>query len=242
MGIGPGVERVAEDTRALLPGARIAIFSSDTAQTGEETRALVERMADGEIDVLIGTQIVAKGHNFPNLTLVGVVDADSGLKGGDLRAGERTFQLLSQVAGRAGRAERPGRALIQTYDVDNPAMAALAAGDRDGYLEVERSVRAEVGLPPFGRMAAIILSAPSAEGVHAAGMEIAKSAPNGADIQVFGPAEAPIAILRGRHRRRFLITSPRDVDLSAYMAAWKARLKLPANVRVSIDIEPYSFM
>ena len=242
MGIGPGVERVAEEARTLLPDARIAIFSSDTAQTGEETRALVERMAAGDIDVLIGTQIVAKGHNFPNLTLVGVVDADSGLKGGDLRAGERTFQLLSQVAGRAGRANRPGRALVQTYDVENAAMIALAEGDRDGFLEVERMVRAELGLPPFGRMAAIILSAPSAEGVHAAGMEIAKAAPNGADIQVFGPAEAPIAILRGRHRRRFLITSPRDVDLSAYMAAWKTRLKLPANVRVSIDIEPYSFM
>ncbi|MEO0467061.1 MAG: primosomal protein N' [Pseudomonadota bacterium] len=242
MGIGPGVERVAEEARKLLPQARIAIFSSDTAQTGAETRALVERMADGEIDVLIGTQIVAKGHNFPNLTLVGVVDADSGLKGGDLRAGERTFQLLSQVAGRAGRAERPGRALIQTFDVENPAMAALAAGDRDGYLAVERMVREELTLPPFGRMAAIVLSAPSAEAVHAAGLEILKAAPNGSGIDVFGPAEAPIAILRGRHRRRFLIRSPRDVDLSAYMAVWKAKLKLPSNVRVSIDIEPYTFM
>lgn len=241
-GIGPGVERVAEEARILLPDARIAIFSSDTAQTGADTRALVDRMAAGEIDVLIGTQIVAKGHNFPGLTLVGVVDADSGMKGGDLRAGERTFQLLSQVAGRAGRAEKPGRALIQTYDPDNPAMIALSLGDRDGFLAVERDVRAELGLPPFGRMAAIILSAPSVEMVHEAGLAIARAAPNGEGIQVYGPAEAPIAVVRGRHRRRFLIQSPRNVDLSAYMAAWVSRLKLPTAVRMSVDIDPYSFL
>ncbi|MEE2922691.1 MAG: primosomal protein N', partial [Pseudomonadota bacterium] len=150
MGVGPGVERVAEEVRVLMPEARIEIFSSDTAQGGEATRGIVDRMERGEIDVLIGTQIVAKGHNFPNLTLVGVVDADSGMKGGDLRAGERTYQLLSQVAGRAGRAERPGRALVQTYAPDNPAMMALADNNRDGFLQIERDVRAELGLPPFG--------------------------------------------------------------------------------------------
>ncbi|MEL6661570.1 MAG: primosomal protein N' [Pseudomonadota bacterium] len=241
-GIGPGVERVAEEARRLLPQARITIFSSDTAQTGADTRDIVERMAAGEIDVLIGTQIVAKGHNFPGLTLVGIVDADSGLKGGDLRAGERTFQLLSQVAGRAGRAEKPGRALVQTYDADNPAMIALAHGDRDGFLAVERDVRAVMGMPPFGRLAAIIVSAPGPEAVHEAGLAIARAAPNGEDIEVYGPAEAPIAIVRGRHRRRFLVKAPRSVDLSAYMAAWAKRLKLPASVRVSIDIDPYSFM
>lgn len=242
MGVGPGVERVAEEVRVLLPNARIEIFSSDTAQTGEMTRSLVERMEAGEIDVMIGTQIVAKGHNFPNLTLVGVVDADSGLKGGDLRAGERTYQLLSQVAGRAGRAERPGRALVQTYAPDNPAMEALAANDRDGFLQIERDVRSELVLPPFGRLAAMILSAPSAELVDKTALEIAASAPNGEGVEVFGPAPAPIAVLRGRHRRRFLVKSPRTVDLSAYMTAWTARLKLPAPVRVSVDIDPYSFL
>ncbi|MEM6390820.1 MAG: primosomal protein N', partial [Pseudomonadota bacterium] len=241
-GIGPGVERVAEEARRLLPQARIVIFSSDTAQTGAESRDIVERMAAGEIDVLIGTQIVAKGHNFPGLTLVGIVDADSGMKGGDLRAGERTFQLLSQVAGRAGRAEKPGRALVQTYDADNPAMIALSHGDRDGFLAVERDVRAVMGMPPFGRLAAIIVSAPGAEAVQEAGLAVLKAAPNGEDIEVYGPAEAPIAVVRGRHRRRFLVKTPRSVDLSAYMAAWAKRLKLPASVRVSIDIDPYSFM
>ena len=242
MGVGPGVERVAEEVRTLLPDARIEIFSSDTAQGGEATRGIVERMEQGEIDVLIGTQIVAKGHNFPNLTLVGVVDADSGMKGGDLRAGERTYQLLSQVAGRAGRAERPGRALVQTYAPDNPAMMALADNNRDGFLQIEREVRAELGLPPFGRLAAMILSAPSAQQVDEIALQIIQQAPNGEGVEVFGPAPAPIAVLRGRHRRRFLVKSPKNIDLSAYMAAWIARLRLPNAVRMSVDIDPYSFL
>lgn len=242
IGVGPGVERVAEEVRVLLPEARVEIFSSDTVSGGDETRSLVARMENSDIDVLIGTQIVAKGHNFPNLTLVGVVDADSGLKGGDLRAGERTYQLLSQVAGRAGRAERPGRALVQTYAPDNPAMEALAANDRDGFLQIERDVRAELELPPFGRLAALILSAPSTEIVDKVALEIAAAAPNGHGVEVYGPAPAPITVLRGRHRRRFLVKSARTVDLSAYMAAWSARLKLPSQVRISIDIDPYSFL
>lgn len=242
MGVGPGVERVAEEVRVLLPEANVEIFSSDTAMGGEATRGIVERMAEGEIDVLVGTQIVAKGHNFPNLTLVGVVDADSGLQGGDLRAGERTYQLLSQVAGRAGRADRPGRALIQTYQPDNPAMQALAARDRDGFLKIERDVREELTLPPFGRMAALVMSAPDPGVAKEIGLLAGKAAPHGEGVTVYGPAPAPISILRGRHRLRFLITAPRDVDLSAYMAAWLSALKLPSAARVAVDIDPYSFL
>ncbi len=242
MGVGPGVERVAEEARRLLPQARIEIFSSDTAHTGEQTRGLVERMAAGGIDILIGTQIVAKGHNFPGLTLVGVVDADSGLKGGDLRAGERTFQLLSQVAGRAGRADRPGRALIQTYAPDNPAMIALAHGDRDGFLACERDMRSELGFPPFGRLAALIVSASSEAEVDEGAAAIARAAPRAEGVEVFGPAPAPIAILRGRHRRRFLVKSPRTLDLSAYMAAWRGRIRAKGSLRIAVDIDPYSFL
>ncbi|MEL6474352.1 MAG: primosomal protein N' [Pseudomonadota bacterium] len=242
MGVGPGVERVAEEVRMLLPGARIEIFSSDTAQSGEATRGIVDRMANGEIDVLVGTQIVAKGHNFPNLTLVGVIDADSGMKGGDLRAGERTYQLLSQVAGRAGRASRLGRALIQTYAPDNPAMLALADGDRDGFLAIEREVRAEMALPPFGRLAALILSAPSAEAVDDAARKAGQAAPHGEGVTVYGPAPAPISVVRGRHRRRFLVQASKAVNLSAYMAAWRRALKTPGDVRISVDIDPYSFL
>ena len=242
MGVGPGVERVAEEVRVLLPDAHVEIFSSDTAMGGEATRGIVERMASSEIDVLVGTQIVAKGHNFPNLTLVGVVDADSGLQGGDLRAGERTYQLLSQVAGRAGRAERPGQALIQTYQTENPAMQALAAGDRDGFLQIERDVREELTLPPFGRMAAMVLSAPDPTMAKEIGLLAGKAAPHGDGVTVYGPAPAPISILRGRHRLRFLITAPREIDLSAYMAVWLKGLKLPSAARVAVDIDPYSFL
>jgi primosomal protein N' (replication factor Y) len=242
IGVGPGVERVAEEVRTLMPQARLEIFSSDTAPTGEAALSIVERMERGEIDVLIGTQIVAKGHNFPGLTLVGVVDADSGMKGGDLRAGERTYQLLSQVSGRAGRAVKPGRALVQTYTPNAPAMQALAVHDRDGFLAIEREARAEQTMPPFGKLAAIILSAPGAESVDEFSRYVLQQAPNGEAIEVYGPAPAPIAVLRGRHRRRFLVKAPRSVDLPAFMAAWMARLKVPPQLRISVDIDPYSFM
>ena len=242
MGVGPGVERVAEEARVLLPEARVEIFSSDTARGGEATRGIVERMEAREIDVLVGTQIVAKGHNFPKLTLVGAIDADTGMKGGDLRAGERTYQLLSQVAGRAGRADDPGTAMIQTFAPDSPAMQALLLGDRDGFLAIERENRAMVGMPPFGRLAALILSAPSPEAVDTFARDIAELAPHGEGVDVFGPAPAPLSVVRGRHRRRFLIQSPRNVDLSAYMADWRKRMKVPSNARVSVDIDPYSFL
>ncbi len=240
--IGPGVERIAEEVKEIFPEARTEIFSSDTAPTGEAVRALVARMAAGEIDILIGTQIVAKGHNFPLLTCVGVIDADLGLKGGDLRAGERTFQVLSQVAGRAGRAERPGRALIQTYLPEEPLMQALAAMDRDGFLAAEAAQREALGMPPFGRLAALILSAPGDQAVDLAAEALGEKVPAADGVDVYGPAPAPLAVVRGRSRRRFLVRADRGVDLSAFMAAWVARVKLSSAVRVQIDIDPYSFL
>jgi primosomal protein N' (replication factor Y) len=240
--IGPGVERVEEEVRALYPEARIEVFSSDTAPNGEAVREIVARMEAGEIDILIGTQIVAKGHNFPNLTLVGVVDADAGLKGGDLRAGERTFQLLSQVAGRAGRAERRGRALIQTYAPHEEVMQALARGDRDGFLAAEAAEREAAGMPPFGRLAAIIVSGGNEDAVSSAAAALGQAAPIADGVDVWGPAPAPLALIRGRHRRRFLVRADRAVDLSAYMGAWVGRVKVPSSVRVQVDIDPYSFL
>ncbi len=241
-GVGPGVERLAEEARTRFSGARIEVFSSDTAASPEALRDLVTRMEAGAIDILIGTQIAAKGHNFPNLTLVGAVDADSGLKGGDLRAGERTFQLLSQVAGRAGRAERPGRAIIQTYSPESPAINLLASGDRDAFMELEMQTREAMGFPPYGRLGAVILSAGDAEQAAHWAETFGAAAPNADGVEVWGPAPAPIAILRGRHRRRFLVRSDRKVDLSAYLAAWKTRVKVPPSVRIALDVEPYNFM
>jgi primosomal protein N' (replication factor Y) (superfamily II helicase) len=240
--IGPGVERLEEEARLLLPEARVAVFSSDTVFDAAGARALIARMAEGEIDVLVATQAAAKGHNFPNLTLVGVVDADLGLKGGDLRAAERTFQLLAQATGRAGRAERPGRALIQTYAPEHPVMQALAAQDRDSFLAAEADQRRAVGLPPFGRLAAVILSSPDAEGLETYARALAAAVPNAEGLEVYGPADAPLALLRGRRRKRFLVRADRSVDLQAFLTTWRARAKPPGSVRMTIDVDPYSFL
>lgn len=242
IGVGPGVERVAEEAARRFPEARVEVFSSDTAQSGDDVRSLVSRMEAGEIDILVGTQIAAKGHNFPHLTLVGVVDADLGLAGGDLRAGERTYQTLVQAAGRAGRADRPGRAILQTWKPDHEALQALKNGDRDAFLEAERMMREMLKLPPYGRLAAMILSAPDPQVLDDAARAIAKAAPAAEGVEVFGPAEPPLGVIRGRWRRRFLVQADRKVDVSAYMRAWTARIKPPAAVRVSVDIEPYSFL
>ena len=241
-GVGPGVERLAEEVHTRFRGARVEVLSSDTVTSPESLRDLIARMEGGAIDILIGTQIVAKGHNFPSLTLVGVVDADAGLRGGDLRAGERTFQLLLQVAGRAGRADKPGRAIIQTYAPESPAISLLAAGDRDAFVAHEMEQRQQLGFPPFGRLGAIILSAGSPEQANEWAKEFGAAQPNAPGIEVWGPAPAPITVLRGRHRRRFLVRSDRNVDISAFLSAWKERVKVPSGVRVALDVEPYSFM
>ncbi|HEV2364327.1 MAG TPA: primosomal protein N' [Caulobacteraceae bacterium] len=240
--IGPGVERIEEEARAIFPEARLAVFSSDTVPDAASARALIGAMSAGEIDILIATQAAAKGHDFPKLTLVGVVDADLGLRGGDLRAAERTFQLLTQVAGRAGRRERPGRALIQTWAPEHAVMKALAAGDRDAFVEVEMAERAAAGLPPFTRLAALIVSGTQAKAVEAYARRLAAAAPHARGVDVFGPADPPYAVVRGRRRKRFLVRAERDVDLQAYLCAWRARAKPPASVRLVIDVDPYSFL
>ncbi len=240
--IGPGVERVEEEARAMFPDARLAVFSSDTVADAGAARALIASMAAGEFDIMVATQAAAKGHNFPNLTLVGVVDADLGLRGGDLRAAERTFQLLTQVSGRAGRRDRPGRALIQTWAPEHPVMRALLAGDRDAFVAVEMAEREAAGLPPFGRLAAVIVSGPDSAAVDAYARAFAAAAPNGAGVDVFGPADAPLGMVRGRRRKRFLVRAERPVDLQGFLAAWRARLRPPSSVRVTFDIDPYSFL
>jgi primosomal protein N' (replication factor Y) (superfamily II helicase) len=240
--IGPGVERVEEEARALFPEARVAVFSSDTAFDAREGRRLIEAMTEGEIDILVATQAAAKGHNFPGLTLVGVVDADLGLRGGDLRAAERTFQLLTQASGRAGRKDLAGRALLQTYAPDHPVMQALAAQDRDAFVAAEMAEREAAGLPPFGRLAAVILSSHDPVRLEAFARHMAAAAPNATGVEVYGPADAPLGLVRGRRRKRFLVRADRGVDLSTYMATWRARVKPPAAIRLTLDIDPYSFL
>jgi primosomal protein N' (replication factor Y) len=238
---GPGVERVAEEFASVFPQARMAIASSDTLHGPAETQAAIRAMAKHEIDVVIGTQMVAKGHHFPQLTLVGVVDADLGGFDGDIRARERTFQLLHQVSGRAGRAEKPGIVLIQTRNPEDAVMKALASGDRNAFYEQERVYRQRAEAPPFGRLAAIILSGADGEQVRESGRTLAKAAPTGRGVKVWGPTPAFYQILRGRVRERLLVQAERHVDIQAYLRAWLARVKLPNPVRLTVDVDPVSF-
>jgi primosomal protein N' (replication factor Y) (superfamily II helicase) len=239
---GPGVERLAEEARAKFPDIRFEIMSSDTVHTPADALALVRRMENHEIDVLIGTQIMAKGFHFPALTLVGVIDADLGLAGGDLRAAERTYQLLHQVSGRAGRADRPGRVLLQTYQPEHPVMQALIGGDRDKFIETEASARKQHHMPPYGRLAAIIVSGRNERAVDDAANALGRSAPRREGVSVLGPAPAPISVVRGRHRRRLLVRARKDINVQDIVRRWVFSLKAKGGVRISVDIDPYSFM
>ena len=239
---GPGVERLAEETVERFPEARIAIMASDTVTSPRAAQDLIERMTRHEIDILIGTQIVAKGHHFPLLTLIGVVDADLGLAGGDLRAAERTYQLLHQVSGRAGRAERPGRVLVQSYMPEHPVMEALVSGDRDQFLQREADARRAQGMPPFGRLAALIVSGPTDAQVRETARSLGGCAPHGPGIRVLGPAPAPFALLRGRWRQRLLLKTARAVNIQFVLRKWLDQVKVPNAVRVQVDVDPYSFL
>jgi len=257
---GPGVERVAEEATLLFPDARLLVLSSDTPGGLERMRAQLAAAARGDYDVIIGTQLVAKGHNFPRLTLVGVVDADVGLANGDPRAAERTFQLLRQATGRAGRGTRPGRALLQTFQPEHPVIAALLSGDVERFYATEADQRRRGGLPPFGRLAAVIVSGEDRGAAEAYARALARTAhamPEGkgwrlapiggtiedGEITLLGPAEAPIALLRGRHRFRLAVKAPRGVDLQAFLRALLAAAPPPrGGVRVTVDVDPQSFM
>ena len=239
---GPGVERLAEEVMNFLPDARLCVATSDSIHRPSEAAAFVAQVLDHEVDIVIGTQIVAKGHHFPNLTLVGVVDADLGLSGGDLRAAERTYQLLHQVAGRAGRDEKPGRVVLQTYHPDHPVMIALAEGDRDGFLDAESVARKAGGWPPYGRLAALVVSGHDADAVTRTARELAHCAPTGERVRVLGPAPAPLALLRGRHRWRLLLKTDRGVSIQDVLRKWLPRVSVPNAVRVHVDIDPHSFL
>ncbi len=240
--IGPGVERITEEVAALFPDARRLVMASDTMPgphaAGEAARAIERR----EVDLIIGTQIVAKGWHFPHLTLVGVVDADLGLAGGDLRAAERTVQLLHQVAGRAGRADAPGRVLLQTFSPEHPVMQALVANDLTAFFARESEARRPGNWPPYGRLAALIVSADTAEAADIAARDLGRAAPQGEGVLVLGPAPAPLAILRGRHRRRLLLKTRRDIAVQPILREWLSRVKPSGKARVDVDVDPVSFL
>jgi primosomal protein N' (replication factor Y) len=248
---GPGVERLAEEAAELFPDIRLLVLSSDMPGGTERMRAELQAVENREFDLVIGTQLVAKGHHFPHLTLVGVIDADIGLANGDPRAAERTYQLLNQVAGRAGRGERPGRAFLQTWQKDHPVLRALLSRDVARFYDEETRIRRDAGLPPFGRLAAIIVSATNGPAAERHARELARAAHrlhdevNAAEQEIvaLGPAEAPIAVLRGRTRFRLLLKSPRRADLQGFLRRMLALAPKPAGgVRVAVDVDPQNFL
>ena len=240
---GPGVERLEEEAAALFPGRRLLVLSSDLITGIDKLREELAAVAEGKVDVIVGTQLVAKGHHFPRLNLVGVIDADLGLGNGDPRAAERTFQMLHQVIGRAGREVGRGIGLLQTHAPEHPVMRALIRGDREAFYESEIGARESTGYPPFGRLAGLIVSAtdrPAAEGFA---RRLAAVAPRDEGVRVLGPAEAPVAVIRGRHRFRLLAKAARGFDLSSYLRAWVAAAPAPSgSLRLDVDVDPQSFM
>ncbi len=239
---GPGVERIADEVAALFPDARVAVATSDTLGSPERAAQFLAQVESKAIDVIVGTQLVTKGFHFPELTLVGVVDADLGLEGGDLRAAERTYSQVAQVAGRAGRGSKPGEVLIQTRHPEASVIAALANGDRDAFYEAETEARRDAGAPPFGRWASIILSSEDEREARAAAARLGDNRPHLDDIVILGPAPAPLALLRGRYRYRFLINARRSARLQDVIREWIGRLDFPPGVRVGVDIGPNSFV
>ncbi len=239
---GPGVERIADEVAEILPTARVALVTSDTLTSPAKAAEFVEMASAKAIDVIVGTQLVTKGYHFPELTLVGVIDADMGLEGGDLRAAERTYQQVAQVSGRAGRGEKPGEVMIQTRHPEAPVIEALASGDRDAFYAAETEARRDAGAPPFGRWAAIIVSSEDEAEAREAARGIGGTAPNLADVMILGPAPAPLSLLRGRYRYRLLINARRSTELQRVIRDWLDPLRFPPGVRVAVDIDPYSFV
>ena len=239
---GPGVERICDEVNRLLPDARTIVATSDTLWSPEKAAEFVARVENKAVDIIIGTQLVTKGYHFPELTLVGVIDADLGLEGGDLRAAERTFQQIAQAAGRAGRGEKPGEVFIQTRNPEHPVIAALVAGDRDAFYDAETAQRKSAGAPPFGRFAAIIISSEDEREAIEAARAIGGAAPQTEGMYIYGPAPAPLAMLRGRHRQRLLVHAQRSVEVQAIIREWLGKLQFPRGVRIGVDVDPYSFL
>jgi primosomal protein N' (replication factor Y) len=239
---GPGVERIFEEAKEYFPDARIMVLASDTAEDNEDLKSMLAQVRDGEVDIVIGTQIIAKGHHFPNLTCVGVIDADLGLSGGELRAAERVYQLLHQVAGRAGREEKKGYVYLQTFMPEHKIMKALALGARDAFLETEAFEREQSHMPPYSRLVGIIVSGRDEQQVVEIAKALGQSAPQGPQVQTLGPAPAPFARLRGRFRYRLLVRADKEINIQKTIETWIGAHKTPSTVRVYIDIDPQSFL
>ncbi|OJX13991.1 MAG: hypothetical protein BGO77_01335 [Caedibacter sp. 37-49] len=239
---GPGVERLAEEVASRFSHLKYCIISSDLIANVQELDQVLSKVKNNEVSIIIGTQMIAKGHHFRNLTLVGVIDADLGLQGGDLRGSERTYQLLQQVGGRAGREQKPGKVWLQTYYPDHPVMQALITGERAQFIEQELLMRKYSSMPPFSRLAALVLSGMDEEKVKQEALRLLSVVPKDTDIEILGPAPSPIYMIRGKYRWRILVKAPRHYNLQKFLKLWLYSIKLPSIVRLKIDIDPYNFL
>ena len=243
---GPGVERIEEEVKCFFPKAKLAVLSSDTMVSQNLLIDSIEKIKKNEIDIIIGTQMIAKGHDFPNLTLVGILDGDVGLSGGDLRAAERSFQILQQVTGRSGRhalnKKDRGKVFIQTFDSENEIIKAIAKNNRDDFFKRELNARKNAQMPPYGRLASIILSSKQEKDLGNYALELLKFSPSFKNVKIFGPAPSPLYYLRGKYRKRFLIKSDKEVNIQNVLLNWIAKVKIPNNIKLAIDIDPISFM
>jgi primosomal protein N' (replication factor Y) len=239
---GVGLEKIQEEVNAKFPNARTALVSSDTMMSRQALQRLIDRMESGETDIVIGTQILAKGHHFPNLTLVGVVDSDMGLFGADFRAAEHTFQQLFQVAGRAGRGEQPGRVLLQTYQPEHPVLRAICSYDRDGFMSADMESRRAAGMPPYGQLIAVIVECEKESVLQKYCADLAAAAPVLSGGKIMGPIAAQVYQIRGWYRMRFLVAGAQRADLQPVVRQWLSKVKQPANIRVKTDVNPQNFM
>jgi primosomal protein N' (replication factor Y) len=239
---GPGVERLAEEVIGRFPHLKYCIISSDLISNVQELDLILSKIKNNQVSIIIGTQMIAKGHHFPHLTLVGVIDADLGLQGGDLRGSERTYQLLQQVGGRAGREQKLGKVLLQTYYPEHPVMQALITGQRTEFLRQELLMRESNSMPPFSRLAALILTGMEEEKVKQEALRLVSAVPRNASVEILGPAPSPIYMIRGRYRWRILVKAPRNYNLQKFLKLWLYSLKLPSSVRLKVDIDPYNFL
>ena len=240
--VGPGVERLAEEVYQLFPEARVSILSSDTLTNPSQMETTIQSIENGEVDIIIGTQMVAKGHHFPKLTCVAVIDGDLGLSGGDLRAGERTYQMLTQVAGRSGREQQAGSVFIQTSEPSHPVLQALRSQKRDDYFELELAQRENAHMPPFTRLAALIFSSMNETALAQYVKKLESQKPQFQNVFIYGPAPAPIYQIKGRFRVRFLINVPKQVNIQKIILDWHSRVDMPSIIKRQIDIDPYNFM
>jgi primosomal protein N' (replication factor Y) len=243
---GPGVERIEEEIKYFFPEAKIAVLSSDTMSSQKLLIDMIKKIKNNEINIVIGTQMIAKGHDFPHLKLVGIIDGDVGLSGGDLRAAERSFQILQQVSGRSGRhisdPKDRGKVFLQTFDAENEIIKAIAKNNRDDFFKREMYSRKNANMPPYGRLASIILSSNQEKDLDSYATELLKISPSFKNVKIFGPAPAPIYYLRGKYRRRFLIKSDKAVNIQNVLLNWTSKAKTPNNIKLAIDIDPVSFM